>query len=237
MSIDSFSDQGIGRITSGISKETLSRKTIQFVYEQLPAWRDDPDRPDEQSENKLNLQLCKFLDSTARKDFPMVRFDHEEYQVGRRAVDLSASPSDAISIGAKEYSIYEPFLVLECKRLPAPPPRKKREKEYVTGFDNTSGGIQRFKMGFYGHTHSIAVMIGYIQREHSKFWYKKIREWIRELARGEIKDECSWDDSEILNDLELDDSKCVSRCRSVHPRTEGKSENQLVLHHLWVEMN
>ena len=98
-----------------------------------------------------------------------------------------------MSIGAKEHSIYAPFLVLECKRLPAP--SKDREKEYVTGFDHTSGGIQRFKMGLYGHTHSFAVLIGYIQRENSKFWYNKIREWILELAQGDIEDQCSWDES------------------------------------------
>lgn len=234
MSIDPFSDQGLGRITSGISEGTLSRRTIQFVYEHLPAWRDDPDRPDEQSENKLNLQLCKFLDSKARNEFPMVRFDHEEYQVGRRVVDLSASPSDAMSIGAKGYSIYEPFLVLECKRLPTP--GKDREKEYVTGLSGISGGIQRFKMGLHGAGHTSAIMIGYVQKENSAVWYHKIREWILELARGDIKDVCSWDESEILKDFNPENSKRASRCRSVHPRAGGKLANQLELHHLWVEM-
>ena len=96
-----------GQLTTGIDQttSTLVLKTITFVRQQLPAWRHDPDRTDEQSENKLNLQLCKFLDSRARNDFPMVRFDHEEYQTGRRSVDLSASPVETMVIGAQMYAI------------------------------------------------------------------------------------------------------------------------------------
>jgi len=93
MAADRHSGQVIGQITSGITEQnTLTLRTINFVYKQLSDWRDDKYRPIEQSENKLNLQLCKFLNARARNDFPMVSFDHEEYQTGRRSVDLSASP-------------------------------------------------------------------------------------------------------------------------------------------------
>ncbi len=109
--------QSTGEITSGIKSRTFQLTIINFVYQQLPIWRDDTNRPDEQSEDKLNLQLCKFLDSCARKDFPMVRFNHEEYQTDQRRVDLSASPAKNIFLEAKPYTIYDPVLVLECKRL------------------------------------------------------------------------------------------------------------------------
>ena len=149
-------EQSIGRITSGIDREnTLAIKTINFVSRQLPAWRDDPVRPQEQAEDRLNLQLCKFLDSRARNEFPMVRFDHEEYQPGRRRVDLSASPVEATTIGAKLHTVYDPILVFECKRLPAP--SLDREKEYVTGGkEHTSGGLQRFKLGGHGRVLRVA---------------------------------------------------------------------------------
>lgn len=235
MSPGSISNRGSGRILSGISKEELPRQTIKFVYEQLPAWRDDPNRRDEESENKLNLDLCKYLNSKARQEFPMVCFNHEEYQVGRRTVDLSASPSDKTSIDAKVYTVYEPFLVLEGKRLPAP--RKDREKEYVTGLDRTSGGIQRFKMGFHGRDQNIAAMIGYVQKDIGANWFSVVNGWILDLARGKIKDQCSWDKSEILTGFESDESECVSRCESSHPRNGSKSSNRLELHHLWIEMN
>ena len=109
----------------------------------LPGWRDDPNRPPEQSEKKLNLQLVKFLDSQVRVDFPMIRFNHEEYQRGTRSVDISATPIEQILINATTYTIYSPFLVLECKRLPTP--SEAREMEYVTGLAKKTGGIQRFK--------------------------------------------------------------------------------------------
>ena len=124
-------NQVIGQITTGIDQNTLAFKTIHFVRAQLPIWRDDLERPYEQSENKLNLQLCKFLDSCARNDFPMVRFDHEEYQSDCRSVDLAASSVETTVIGARQHTIYDPVLVIECKRLPAP--SYDCEKEYVTG--------------------------------------------------------------------------------------------------------
>jgi len=141
--------QSIGQITSGINQgNTLALKTIDFVRRQLPAWRDDSDRPDERSENKLNMQLCKFLDSYARNNFPMVRFDHEEYQAGHRSVDFSASPVKTTVIGVRQYTIYDPILVLECKRLPAPPPQD-REREYVTGgIERKSGGFSDLNWDF-----------------------------------------------------------------------------------------
>jgi hypothetical protein len=94
-----------GGITVGIEKDTLVSKTIAYIWRQLQVWRDDPDRLDEQSENKMNLQLVKFLDARARTEFPMVRFDHEEYQYERRSVDISASPVEPIEIGARLHTI------------------------------------------------------------------------------------------------------------------------------------
>lgn len=223
-----------GQIISGIDQDTLPLKTINFVRHQLPEWRDDPDRPAEQSEDKLNLQLCKFLDSCARNDFPMVRFDHEEYQTGRRSVDLSASPVEATVIGARQYTIYKPILVIECKRLPAP--SKDREKEYVTGGENKSGGIQRFKLGLHGADLNITVMIGYVQELSTNEWHYKVNEWISELAKGKIADVCPWNENEKLELLDECDKKGVASYHSTHNRTGSKSNAKIVIHHLWITM-
>jgi len=225
----------IGQIESGIDKQdNLALGTIDFVRRQLPAWRDDPERPYEEAENKLNLQLCKFLDVRARNSFPMVRFDHEEYQIDpRRSVDVSASPVEATIVGARLYTIFDPILVLECKRLPAP--SKDREREYITGGkEQTSGGIQRFKLGLHGANLDLAAMIGYVQARTAREWHRTINGWILELAGDKNADACVWDANEILEPLDEFLSKGLVSCASTHGRTGGKP---LRIHHFWIAMN
>jgi len=123
----SAENAAVGMITAEIEKGTLPQRTIAFVHRQLPVWRDDPNRRDEESENPLNLHLCKFLNSRARRDFPMVCFSREEYQGSRRSVDLSASPAEPTVLEATLHSIYDPIVVFECKRIP--PPARDRERE------------------------------------------------------------------------------------------------------------
>ncbi len=236
MNEDRKAGYSIGEIKFGIDQDTLDMKTIGFVREQLPEWRDDPDRSAEQSEDKLNLQLCKFLDSRARNAFPMVRFDHEEYQSDRRRVDLSASSVETIPIRARLHSIYDPILVFECKRLPAP--SHDREKEYVTGgIQHKNGGIQRFKLRLHGADLDIAVMIGYLQQRSAIDWHREINGWISELSSGSIVDACAWNDTETLEPLDENVSKGISSCWSVHSRIGQMSSGQIRIHHLWIEMN
>ncbi len=224
---------GSGKITSGIEPDSLLLQTIAFVYGQLAGWRDDPDRPSEQAEDKLNLQLCKFLDAHARKEFPMIRFDHEEYQVGRRRADMSASPVETVVLEARTHTIYNPVLVLEGKRLPAP--SSAREREYVTSEtdDKISGGIQRFKRRLHGGKLNLAVMIGYVQKRSPAHWITKINEWISQLAGGQIKDGCAWATGEALEPLKARVTEGIASYRSVHSRSSG---DDIELHHLWVVM-
>jgi hypothetical protein len=233
---DSTKRQSIGKITSGITRgNTLALSTINFVYQQLPNWRDDPDRPDEKSEDKLNLQLCKFLDSLARHDFPMVRFDREEPQTERRRVDLSASAVETTVIGAKPHTIYDPFLVFEGKRLPAP--SSDREKEYVTGLDQRTGGIQRFKLRLHGADMSLAAMIGYIQDQTPNEWQKKINEWIAELNEGTIADDCVWNNDKPLKLIDEVQPKGIASYNSIHIRNSIKMRSEIEIFHLWITMN
>ena len=229
--------QYTGKITSGIKFRTFQLTIITFILQQLPSWRDDYDRPNEQSEDKLNLQLCKFLDSHARYDFPMIRFDHEEYQADRRRVDMSASPAKSIFLEAKPYTIYDPVLVLEGKRIPAPSSHGK--KEYVTGPtpEKISGGIQRFKLGLHGAKHNLALMIGYLQNNTTRYWYVKINSWILELVKYPIGDGCVWTADETLKAFERDASRGIYSYRSIHSRTGDLVNNEIELHHLWVTMN
>lgn len=231
----SIKKQAIGKITSGLVPGTLALKTIDFVHAQLPAWRDDRDRPDEESEKELNSQLCKFLSAHARNDFPTVFFHHEESQSGRRIVDMSALPVEASTYSTTTYTIYDPIVVFEGKRLPAP--SHEREKEYVTGgIKQKSGGIQRFKLGLHGANHDIAAMVGYLQAGAASDWHNKINKWITDLCSGSIPDTCDWNLSEILELLEEDIANGTAKCRSVHNRTSNNQNNKITIHHLWIKM-
>lgn len=95
----------------------LILRTLEFVRTQLPAWRDDPKRPQDLPERRLNSSLCDFLDSRARSHFPMVRFKHEAPQTGASTVDIGIHGREEITIGARSYTIYEAFMVIEAKRL------------------------------------------------------------------------------------------------------------------------
>ena len=227
-----------GQITSGIKSQTSILSIINFVSKQLPIWRDDPDRIDEQSERKLNSQLYKFLNSQANENFPMFCFGHEEPQYTNRDVDISVLPDKSMIIEAQVYTIYDPVLVIDCKWLPAPPP-KEREKEYVTGNkpNKISGGIQRFKLGLHGAKHNLAVMIGYLQSHTNRYWYAKINSWIIELVKYPIGDGCTWTDDEILKAFKGDTTNGIYRYHSIHSRTGEIVNNKIELHHLWIVMN
>jgi hypothetical protein len=222
----------IGSITEGPTS-TLAERTLEFVESELVAWRDDPDRSPEQSEERLNAQLCKFLNVAASEHFPMVLFSHEEKQTGARRVDIAANPSRGTIIGKVYHSIYDPFIVFEGKRLPAP--SKDREREYVTGGVEKSGGIQRFKRGLHGAKQETAVIVGYIQKSSPTSWLTQLNEWIvSEAATPGVVDE-QWAEDEPLAGFVHDVVNRSARSSSKH-RRENSCTNIIQLCHLWIEM-
>ena len=48
-----------GQIPRGIAPGTAVHRTLEFVFAQLSAWRDMPDRPNAQAEEELTSQICK----------------------------------------------------------------------------------------------------------------------------------------------------------------------------------
>jgi hypothetical protein len=225
-----------GRITSGIKPHAIPLGIIAFIRRQLPAWKDDPDRSHGDSEPVLNPQLCRFLDVRARSEFPMFAFGHEEPQASGRHVDLSAFAVEGIVIEARSYTKYDPILVIECKRIPAP--SKDREKEYVTGAKagKITGGIQRFKLGHHGAQLDVVAMIGYVQAGTARHWLDEINGWILELVDDPLGDGCVWDKTEILRSVQEDESKDVFSYHSVHGRSINSPKDAIEIHHLWIEM-
>jgi hypothetical protein len=139
------SSGSVGRITAGPADGCLVATTMEFVWNSLASWRDHPDRPSEVAEEALNAQLSMFLSAKASQEFPMVQFHHEQRQTQGRRVDMAAHPTSPVIICGTYFSIFRPITLMEGKRIP--PPEKAREKEYVTGGEKQSGGIQRFKLG------------------------------------------------------------------------------------------
>jgi len=224
-----------GKITNGLAAGTLIERTIEFVLAELPNWRDTPNRPAEESEERLNAQLCKHLEVTARHSLRMVFFHHEEKQTGTRRVDFSASPTENRFVGATFHTIYDPFLVLEGKRLP-PPKNGSREREYVTGGDAKSGGIQRFKLGLHGAKHEIAVVIGYVQADTPAEWNRRINGWIRELEGALQSDGTKWSSIDRLSDFVENNGKRIETSLSKHLRSGDIISPNISIHHLWVRM-
>lgn len=223
----------IGRISEGPTT-TLVESTMQFVAGELGAWRDDPDRPAEESEERLNAQLCKYLNAAASIRFPMVLFSHEEKQTGTRRVDFAANPTAATFVGKTYRTIYDPFVVFEGKRLPAP--SKVREREYVSGGSVYSGGIQRFKRGLHGATVEEAAIVGYVQDGSFDTWLTRINGWVLEEASQPSAPDETWSSTECLAFLPNEPQAQVARATSIHSRTNSNASSEIQLRHLWVEM-
>ena len=227
-------DPGRGQISWGPT-DSLADRTLDFVSAELAIWRDDPERKAEDAEEHLNSQLCKYLNVAASERFPMVLFSHEEKQTGTRRVDISAVPKSGFFVGQMYHSIYDPFLVLEGKRLPAP--GAAREREYVTGGTNKSGGIQRFKLALHGARQTTAAIIGYVQADTFAQWLSRINLWIASEAENNTVSGEDWSLSEQLMDFREVPSLRIAASRSVHARIASAASPEIHLRHLWVTMS
>jgi hypothetical protein len=225
------STNSVGRLAQTAIHDSLIGQTIEFIWDSLLPWKDDPDRPFAEAEEELNAQLHNFLQSRAIEKFPMVFFQTEQRQDGRRRVDLSAKPTRAVTIQGVTYKRYHPFLVIEGKRLPSP--SRDREREYVSGGTELSGGIQRFKLGLHGKDYATAVIIGYVQRGDLAQWKSVINGWIADLATGQSSD---WAATEILSPVGTKNTCTRSRYSSKHLRTTGCKTTFIELSHFWIQV-
>jgi hypothetical protein len=224
---------GSGALGPGIHRPgTFLQQVIEFVAEHLPGWRDDPDRPQLRSERELTSQLSAYLNAVARNGLDVVQFQIEtpdDTQHGR-SIDLTALPlAQPLYVAGRRYTKFQVLLPIECKRLPTPDDPRRDPREYVTTGELARGGIQRFKLGFHGATHAVAVIIAYIQAENAEVWVRRINEWIAELARVDA----SWAGETLTVDAT---TGAVHRARSLHSR--GASGRAAIeLQHLWIEID
>lgn len=227
-----------GRLSSDLHlSATFLHKLLDFIAEELPRWRDDPERPVNTSETALTEYLCDYLSSAARMSsgLDMLQFRTEVTDESRkdRKIDLTAKPcGTTIWIDGLPHTQYDTLLPIECKRLPTPKGKDRDNREYVINGHGTTGGIQRFKAGHHGAAHTLGAMIAYVQEEAPMFWDKCVAEWINELvATGEP----GWTEKDLLHLEQNDATLRLASLRSLHTRENGLPE--IELRHLWVEMN
>lgn len=218
-------------------KMTSLYELLDFIADELPRWRDRPERKKLSSETALTSQLCGHLNSAARRttgwDFLQFRSEESDEQQKGRKIDLVASPCDAtVWVESRRCTDFDTMLPIECKRLPTPKGKDRDEREYVASKKSSTGGIQRFKAGHHGGNHTLAAMIAYVQDETSIIWQDRIACWIKELAAASNSE---WTEKDLLH-LEADSSRpgMTTYC-STHTRRKGLPD--ITLRHLWIEMN
>lgn len=213
-------------------------KLIEFIARHLPRWRDDPKRKQEDAEDRLSEQLCDFLNNEGRLEpgietFQFQRETRDDIDA-RRNLDIAVKPvGEWLIVGPRNYSIYDTFLPIECKRLPMPEPKKKDRdhREYVYDQHKSAGGIQRFKACHHGGNHNIGAMIGYVQSDKSEDWLLRVNSWICEVTKSGV-DGWSVDDVVILENHNASDR--LAQLASKHSRSS--SNGDINLKHLWIEM-
>jgi hypothetical protein len=228
----------IGTFGAEVQKPaTFRHELLAFISNELPRWRDRPDRPKATAETVLTSQLCAHLNSTARHsngwDILQFRVEESDEQNSGRKIDLVASPSGTtICIEGRRHTDFDSLMPIECKRLPTPQGKDRDEREYVTSQFSSTGGIQRFKAGHHGAVHEAAAMIGYIQEKTTAYWEQRIAEWINSLAGT---NQSGWTAQDLLCIEREDAAEKLAIFHSSHSRQNGLTE--IELWHLWVEMN
>ena len=237
MLADSFNIVYSGRLDLEIHlPSTAKLELLGFIAEELPRWRDHPDRPTAEAETTLTGHLCDHLNSAA---YHSTVWSHVQFRTetvdetqAARTIDLTVKPRGAtIVIEGRRHSQFDALFPIECKRLPTPKGTNRDEREYVVTEHGATGGIQRFKFAHHGAAHTFAAMIAYVQDQPFSHWLKQINCWINDLS----KPKSLWSDSDVLQPLSDDPATGVSTLKSCHQREDGLDECEL--RHLWIRMN
>jgi len=238
MLTDSFNFIQSGRLDRDIHlPSTAKLELVGFIVEELPRWRDHPDRPTANAETTLTEYLCDHLNSAA---YYSTAWSHVQFRTetgdetrGGRKIDLTVKPRAAvIIIEGRRHSQFDALFPIECKRIPTPKGKDRDEREYVTTEFGTTGGIQRFKFGYHGAAHTFAAMIAYVQEGSFPHWLCQVNRWIQGLAAGPNS---AWSDSDIIQPLSDDRVTGIAILKSWHRREGGLDGCEL--RHLWISMS
>lgn len=217
-------------------RATAKHAILDFIARELSNWRDHPDRPNEQAEDRLTEHLCDYLSGAAYRsaDLDHIQFRTEtgDEKNANRTIDLSVKPlGTTLIIEGRRSTIFDTILPIECKRLPTPPGTDRDHREYVFSAKKSTGGIQRFKEGNHAAAHNLGAMIGYIQRDTSEVWTARIAEWINDLSESSSP---GWSTKDLPRLERHDLARKVTVLSSTHERAQPLQK--IELRHLWIQM-
>jgi hypothetical protein len=178
-----------------IKKGSIKAKLIEFIEATLYKFQTQFRGETNTSEEVLNEYLGKTL-AYYSKSQPFI-FQAETIQKQEKGQNRK------VDIGVfKHYADDTPFFTIEAKRLSNSIPHA-RKKEYVTGAESNrmTGGIERFKHNLHGINLASSAIIGYVQSEDLRFWYKAINSWIQELIDGKVSSSLSWISNDLLKNV------------------------------------
>lgn len=192
-----------------------------------------------ENENAITNRLCKSLNARKPTEYSFY-FHHQniEDEKENTSTDFAAFGTYGY---AQENDIEDedsPSLIkFEAKRFSSSLPTK-REKEYVCGEYSggkcikNSGGIERFKNGRHGKDVVNAAMVGYIQTDSPKHWFKKVNEWIQEQIKSPCDAKLAWNKKDLL----AWDSQTgiLSHYSSLSYRI---FDDEIQLRHFWIDMS
>ena len=216
---------------------TARLELVGFIADELPRWRDHPDRPDATSETALTEFLCDHLNSAAYFSdvWSHVQFRTEtgDETRGGRKIDLAAKPrGGALIIEGRRHSQFDALFPIECKRLPTPKGKDRDEREYVITALGSTGGIQRFKFGHHGAAHSFAAMIAYVLEQSCSHWLDRVNGWILDLSTEPAS---VWSKTDLLE--LLNDDKATGICNLVSQHCRTNDLDNCELRHIWINMS
>lgn len=221
-----------------LDADAFHHAIVSLIEDQLPVWRDRPQRPPFQDEPKLNQSLCLHLNRAARHGgFDAIEFTQEPIQSGSRRGDIGVMAEGTITVEGRDYWDFVQLLPIECKRLPTPPDSRRGDCEYVHGLPgHRNGAIERFKHGLHGPMNQRAMIIAYVQEQSFAHWLETINARLRKLA-SEAADNGFWSPAEHLTaqSLTRDD---LHKFHSRHKRMTKSFLTDIVnIFHLWLQMN
>jgi hypothetical protein len=211
----------INKPNPSIKKGSIIKKLLNFLDDTLLIFQKENIGEINTAEEILNEQLGKTLNYYS-KPLPFF-FQQETIQKQNKGQNRK------VDIGVFcHYSDSQAFFTIEAKRLTTAF-SDNRKKEYVSGNNNNklTGGIERFKHNLHGINLKHSAIVGYVQRENNKYWFKEINKWIMELYDN------FWNANDLLINICGFENDKIAKFKSINKKLDNTN---ITLNHYFVNL-